>query len=64
MQPINADALESYCLRCHTPADETAIACGNCRTSFAGAGAFHRITAPRPSSLFVELFGSGAGSAS
>ena len=63
MQPTNSDALESYCLRCQEPAAETAIACGNCRTSFAGAGAFHRISAPRPASLFTELFGSVAGSA-
>ena len=64
MQQLHSDAFESYCLRCHAPAAETAVACGNCRTSFRGAGAFDRVCAPRPSALFGEIFGSDSRSES
>ena len=47
---------ESYCLHCHAPASLRAEACSRCRAPFVGSGSFDRISGPRPSSLFMQLF--------
>ncbi len=60
MQPIHEQAIDSYCLHCYAPADESARACAQCRTAFTGSGAYHRVRGPRPSPLFAELFASGS----
>ena len=56
MQPSHDDTIDSYCLHCYAPADETALACARCRTSFMGSGTYHRVRGPRPSPLFARLF--------
>ncbi|MCH2171838.1 hypothetical protein MK489_13725 [Myxococcota bacterium] len=57
MDTASPNALEPYCLRCHAQVLEAAAICGSCGTSFAGAGSFQRVRAPRPSLLWFKLFG-------
>jgi hypothetical protein len=54
--PDRNEAYESYCLHCHTPAEESAGSCVRCRASFTGSGRFDKVHGPRPSSVFFALF--------
>lgn len=61
MEPMNSASHDCYCLHCHTAVSETAPACAQCQAPFVGSGAFDRVSGPRPSSVFAQLFSDARG---